>query len=220
MHSVTGSRTVDAFPILRSCRRRFSPSTSLILSIGCSRACGPSNCPFGCLGTLAPAGTELHLMNCRKETAATCRVIRSNASPNRRSISIELCPAAVPAVDGIVPGSRCVRAVEGHAARWRRQHLPGSARSKGRRHRLARGGARARATSDPANCRYAATPAGRTPGAGNGSPAGPIQNRFECSIVDPTVIALLGRAAAALVAWQRGAILADCPHLHRPENGG
>src|SRR5262249_55087167 len=92
------------------------------------------------------------------------------------------------------------------------QHLPGSARSKGRRHRLARGGARARATSDPANCRCAATPAGRTR-AGNGSPAGPIQNRFECSIVDPTVIALLGRAAAALVAWQRGAILADCPHL-------
>src|SRR5262249_21244169 len=91
--------------------------------------------------------------------------------------------------------------------------LPGSARSRGRRHRLARGGARARATSDPANCRCAATPAGRTAGAGNGGPAGPIQNRFECSIVDPTVIALLGRTAATLVARQRGAVLADCPHL-------
>jgi hypothetical protein len=42
MHSVTGSRTVDAFSILRSCQRRFSPSTSLILWIGCSRACGPA----------------------------------------------------------------------------------------------------------------------------------------------------------------------------------
>src|SRR5262245_21104137 len=100
-----------------------------------------------------------------------------------------------------------------HLARWRRQHLPGSARSNRRWHRLARGGARARAMSDPANWRCAATPAGRTPGAGNGSPAGPIRNRFEGSIVDPTVIALLGRAAAALVARQRGAVLADCPHL-------
>src|SRR6516164_2473809 len=111
------------------------------------------------------------------------------------------------------PGSRRLRAVDGHTAGWRLQHLPGSARSNRRWHRLARGGARAGATSEPANCRCAATPAGRTPGAGNGSPAGPIQNRFECSIVNPTVITLLWRAAAALVAWQRGAILADCPHL-------
>jgi hypothetical protein len=39
-----------------------------------------------------------------EETAATCRVIRSNALQNRRSISIELCPAAVPAADGIGQG--------------------------------------------------------------------------------------------------------------------
>src|SRR5262245_40365483 len=72
------SRTVDAFSVLGSCGRRFSPSTSLILSIGCSPAYGPSNCPFDYLGTLAPAVTQLHSMNCRKETAAICRVIRSN----------------------------------------------------------------------------------------------------------------------------------------------
>jgi len=80
-------------------------------------------------------------------------------------------------------------------------------------------GARRRSrTGNVRSGRCAATPAGRTPGAGNGSPAGPIQNRFECSIVDPTVIALLGRAAAALVARQRGAVLADCPHLARDAN--
>jgi len=78
-------------------------------------------------------------MNRRKETAATCRVIRSNASQNRRSISIELCPAAVAAVDGIGQGVvlfvrlKVMPPVE-------TAHLPGSARSKGRRHRLARGG--------------------------------------------------------------------------------
>src|SRR5262249_5552866 len=162
MHSVTGSRTVDAFPILRSCRRRFSPSTSLILSIGCSRACGPSNCPFGCLGTLAPAVTQLHSMNCRKETAATYRVIRSNASQNRRSISIELCPAAVPAVDGIGQGVVVfVRLMvmppsgDGNTCRAQRARKGGG---------IVWHGARARATSDPANCRCAATPAGRTPG--------------------------------------------------------
>jgi len=43
-------------------------------------------------------------MNCRKETAATCRVIRSNVWQSRWSISIELCPAAVPAVDRIGQG--------------------------------------------------------------------------------------------------------------------
>jgi len=75
-------------------------------------------------------------MNCRKETAATCRVIRSNASQNRRSISIELCPAAVLAVDhigqGVVvfvrpPGgdatlaglSAVERAAASSGARWR-----------------------------------------------------------------------------------------------------
>ena len=33
------------------------------------------------------------------------------------------------------------------------------------------------------------------------------------SIVNPAVIPLLGRAAAAFVARQLGAVLADCPHL-------
>src|SRR5262249_3493754 len=81
---------------------------------------------------------------------------------------------------------------------------------------LARGSARTRATSNPANCRCATTPAGRTPGRRKWRPSGPIQKRLNAqSIVDPTVIALLGRAAAALVARQRGAVLADCPHLAR-----
>src|SRR5215831_3837746 len=103
--------------------------------------------------------------------AATCRVVRSNASENRRSISIELCPAAV-----------------------------GSARTNRRWHRLARAVALAQHQAR----QIAPVPR---------KPSGPIQNRFECSIVDPTVIALLGRAAATLVTRQRGAVLADCPHL-------
>ena len=67
----------------------------------------PSNCPFGCVGTLASAGTELHLMSCRKETAATCRVIRSNASQNRRSISIELSGKPIVNPHFLV-GSACI----------------------------------------------------------------------------------------------------------------
>ena len=115
------STPVDAFSILRSCRRRGSPTTKRAIA-------------------RAPQA--------RKETAATCPLVRSNASKNRRSISIELCPAAVPAV--VVVFVRLMVM----PAQWRRQHLPGSARTNRRWHCLARGGARA--SSDAANCRCAA----------------------------------------------------------------